>query len=84
MAAIEKRTERSGSATRPPTGLLLSIGSEKPDRGPGRPIDYIRAKEGAVEQFTQAVAKYYDVYGEQPKQLDDVFFLSKHSGRTSP
>lgn len=66
----------AASATRPPVGLLLSIGAEKPDRGPGRPIDWIRPKEGQLDQYAAAVQRYHEVYGEEPKQLDDLFFLS--------
>lgn len=79
MAALEKR-ERSGSATRPPIGLRLSIGEPKPAGRPGRPIDYIRPKEGELEQYAQAAAKYTEVYGEKPHQIDDVFFLSNNIG----
>lgn len=67
---------QAASATKPPVGLLLSIGAPKPESGPGRPIDWIRPKEGQLEQYAEAVARYHDVYGEQPKQLDDIFFLS--------
>lgn len=68
-----------GSATRPPTGLLLSIGDKTLSRNnkeiPTR-IDYFRPKEGALEQYAPAVAKFFEVYGEKPKALDDVYFLS--------
>ena len=81
-AAIEKRVGKGG-ATRPPIGLLLSIGDKTTSRG-GREIptriDWIRPKEGQLEQYAQAVAKYREVYGEQPKQLDDIFFLSNNIG----
>lgn len=78
MSAIEKR-RASGSATRPPTGLLLSIGDKTLSKGgkeiPTR-IDWFRAKEGQLEQYADAVAKFHDVYGEKPKKLDDLYFLS--------
>jgi hypothetical protein len=67
---------RKSSATRPPTGLLLSIGAEKPQRGVGRPIDHFRPKEGQLEQYADAVAKFHEVYGIEPKRLDDLYFLS--------
>jgi hypothetical protein len=76
--AIEKRGGR-GVATRPPTGLLLSIGDKTVSRG-GREIptriDHFRPKEGQLEQYAAAVAKFHEVYGPEPKQLDDVYFLS--------
>lgn len=82
MSAMVKHQGR-GSATRPPIGLLLSIGDKTTSRGgkeiPTR-IDWIRPKEGALEQYAQAVAKYHEVYGDKPKQLDDVFFLSNNIG----
>lgn len=82
MAAIEKRTGR-GVATRTPTGLLLSIGDKTISRG-GREIptriDHFRPKEGQLEQYAAAVAKFHDVYGAEPKQLDDVYFLSNEVG----
>lgn len=59
-----------------PVGLLLSIGSEKPERGPGRPIDWFRAKPGKLEQYEAAAAKFSDHYGHEPKSIDDVHFLS--------
>jgi len=59
-----------------PVGLLLSIGAEKPDRGPGRPIDYIRAKPGQLGQFEAEAAKFVEVYGAEPKELRDVYFIS--------
>lgn len=75
---IAKR-EGKGGATRPPTGLLLSIGDTTTSRG-GREIptriDWFRVKEGQLGQYAAAAATYRDVYGEQPKQLDDVYFLS--------
>lgn len=72
-----------GSATRPPTGLLLSIGDKTLSSG-GREIptriDWLRPKEGQLEQYSDAVAKYFEVYGEKPKQLDDLYFLSNNIG----
>jgi hypothetical protein len=77
VSALEKR---AGSATRPPIGLKLSIGEPKPPNRPGRPIDYIRPKEGDLEQYAAAAAKYVEVYGDKPPQLDDLFFLSNNIG----
>lgn len=72
-----------GVATRTPTGLLLSIGDKTTSRG-GREIptriDYFRPKEGQLEQYAQAAAKFADVYGDKPKQINDVYFLSNNIG----
>jgi hypothetical protein len=76
MATTDIVRRTSGSATRPPTGLLLSIGDPKPERGPGRGIDWFRPKEGQLGQYADAVARYHEVYGEKPKKLDDLYFLS--------
>lgn len=68
------------TATRPPVGLMLSIGAPKPERGPGRPIDHFRPKEGQLEQFAAAASRFIEVYGEEPKTLNDVYFLSNEIG----
>lgn len=60
---------------RTPVGLLLSIGSEKPERGPGRPIDHFRPKPGELNQFAAEAAKFTEVYGDEPKELTDLYFL---------
>lgn len=79
MATTDIVRRSTSSATRPPTGLLLSIGDKTLSRGgkeiPTR-IDYFRPKEGQLEQYADAVAKFHDVYGEKPKRLDDLYFLS--------
>lgn len=59
-----------------PVGLLLSTGAPKPERGPGRPIDHFRPKEGKVEQYADAAAAFTTHYGEAPKSIDDIYFLS--------
>ena len=59
-----------------PVGLLLSTGAPKPERGPGRPIDHFRPKEGKVEQYSAAAAAFTEHYGAEPKTLDDLYFLS--------
>ncbi len=84
MGVVEKYNPAKGlTATRPPTGLLLSIGDKTISQG-GREIptriDYFRPKEGQLEQYADAVAKFHDVYGEKPKRLDDVYFLSNWVG----
>lgn len=83
MSGATAEAPRLSGATRPPTGLLLSIGDKTLSRGgkeiPTR-IDWIRPKEGALDQYAQAVARYHDVYGVQPKQLDDVHFISNNIG----
>jgi len=79
MATTDIVRRKSGGATRPPTGLLLSIGdktlSAKGKEIPTR-IDHFRAKEGQLEQYADAVVRFYEVYGEKPKCLDDLYFLS--------
>lgn len=81
-SAIAKREQRP-HVTIPPTGLLLSIGDITQSRG-GRDIptriDHFRPKEGQLEQYADAAAKFADVYGPDPKELDDLFFLSNHIG----
>lgn len=59
-----------------PVGLLLSIGAEKPERGPGRAIDHFRPKEGQLAQYAAEAAKFTEVYGDAPKELRDVHFLA--------
>jgi len=58
---------------------LLSIGDKTLSKG-GREIptriDYFRPKEGQLEQYADAVAKFHEVYSEKPKVLDDLYFLS--------
>lgn len=79
MATTDIVRRTSGSATRPPTGLLLSIGDKTLSaRGKEIPtrIDWFRAKEGQLGQYADAVAKFHEVYGEKPKCFDDLYFLS--------
>jgi hypothetical protein len=82
MAALEKR-EPQKSATQPPTGLLLSIGDIIQSRG-GRDIptriDHFRPKDGQLDQYAAAAAKFVEVYDAEPKILDDVYFLSNNIG----
>jgi hypothetical protein len=80
LAMSDPDPDKRRSATRPPIGLLLSIGEPKPANRPGRAIDWIRPKEGQLEQYAQAAAKYLEVYGDQPSQLDDLYFLSNNIG----
>lgn len=63
-------------AIRLPVGLLLSIGAEKPERGPGRAIDHFRPKEGQLAQYEAEARLFGEHYGDQPKELRDVFFLA--------
>lgn len=65
-----------------PIGLLISTGAPKPARGPGRPIDHFRFKEGELGQYAEAAALAREHYGEQPKALDDVLLLSNVIGDT--
>lgn len=71
--AIEPARKRS---IRLPVGLLLSIGAEKPERGPGRAIDHFRAKPGQAEQFAREAVAFHAHYGDDPKEISDVYFLS--------
>lgn len=75
MTEIALPPTRSPRIARPPVGLLLSIGAEKPEGGPGRPIDWIRAKPGKVNQFQAEAAKFGEVYGHEPHSIDDIYFL---------
>jgi len=62
---------------RPPIGLLISIGEPKPnDKQPGRQIEYFRFKAGDLEQYEKHAARAREVYGEQPAELSDLFFLA--------
>lgn len=63
-----------------PIGLYVSTGAPKPTRGPGRPIDHFRMKEGGEGQFADAVKLAHEFYGDNPKQLDDVLLLSNRVG----
>lgn len=70
MEPARKRTVRL------PVGLLLSIGAEKPERGPGRAIDHFRPKPGQLDQYAKAATDFAQHYGPEPKELNDLFFLS--------
>jgi hypothetical protein len=59
-----------------PIGLLVSTGAPKPERGPGRPLDHFRFKPGDLDQYADAAAKANEVYGDKPKELDDILLLS--------
>jgi hypothetical protein len=72
VTAIEPMRKRQ---IRLPVGLLLSIGAEKPERGPGRPLDHFRAKEGQEGQYAAEAARFREVYGEEPREIHDLFFL---------
>jgi hypothetical protein len=77
---LVKANEQRSNIMRPPIGLALSIGEPKPEGRPGRPIDYFRPKEGELDQYAAAAAKFGEVYGEQPDAIDDVLFLSNDVG----
>lgn len=64
------------ASIRLPIGLAVSTGAPKPERGPGRPINHFRFKEGDLEQYAAAAAKAMEVYGAEPKELDDVLLFS--------
>jgi hypothetical protein len=74
------KPEQRSNVMRPPIGLALSIGEPKPEGRPGRPIDWFRPKEGELEQYAEAAAKFTEVYGEKPTAIDDVLFLSNDIG----
>jgi hypothetical protein len=80
VSAIEKREERA-PVMRPPIGLLISIGDITQSKG-GRDIptriDHFRAKPGQLAQYAGAALKFDEVYGDEPKQIDDLFFLSNN------
>lgn len=80
MAAVERARQ---PVTVPPTGLLLSIGDKTVSQSgkeiPTR-IDHFRPKEGQLAQYLDEAARFVQVYGDQPRQLDDVMFLSNHVG----
>ena len=63
-----------------PIGLIIKTGAPKPERGPGRPIDYFRFADGDQGQYAEAAARARTEYGEQPKQLDEVILLSNRIG----
>jgi hypothetical protein len=83
LAMSDPEPEKRKSATVPPTGLLLSIGDITQSKG-GRDIpkriDHFRPKEGQLEQYAAAAAKFVQVYEAEPKVLDDVYFLSNNIG----
>jgi len=82
MATTDIVRRKSGGATRPPTGLLLSIGDKTLSKNgkeiPTR-IDWIRPKEGQLSQYADAVVRYHEVYGEKPKVLDDLYLPLQRS-----
>lgn len=75
------------AATRPPAnlrpsvGLLLSIGlPPEGTRNYPKKLDHFRAKPGMLGQYEQAARKFHDVYGPEPKIIDDIYFLSNQLG----
>jgi hypothetical protein len=69
---------------RAPIGLLISTGELVPtkDGKSERPtqLGHFRFKPGQLEQYADAAARAYDVYGQEPKSLDDVYLLSSDIG----
>jgi hypothetical protein len=59
---------------RPQIGLMLSCG-EPPTGGRNYPrkLDYVRAKPGALGQYTEATEKFASVYGDRPRAVDVLF-----------
>lgn len=70
LAVVEK------ASIRLPIGLAVSTGEPKKPNAPGRPIDHFRFKEGDMGQYAEAAAKAIEVYGEAPKEFDDVLLFS--------
>ena len=70
LAVVEK------ASLRLPIGLAVSTGEPKQPNRPGRPIDHFRFKEGDLGQYADAAAKALEVYGDTPKELDDVLLFS--------
>jgi hypothetical protein len=66
---------------RPSVGLLLSIG-EPPNDGRNYPkkLDHFRAKPGQLDQYRMAADRFHEIYGPEPKSIDDVYFLSNQLG----
>lgn len=61
---------------RRPIGLGISIGEPAGEGRPGRPIDHFRFKPGQLDQYADAAEKALEVYGAEPKQLSDLYFLA--------
>lgn len=72
---------RPPATLRPSVGLLLSIGLPPDDaRNYPKKLDHLRAKPGQLGQYEQAARKFHEVYGPEPKIIDDVYFLSNAIG----
>lgn len=66
---------------RPSVGLLLSIG-EPPTDGRNYPkkLDHFRPKNGQLGQYRAAAEKFNVEYGPEPREIDEVYFLSNAIG----
>jgi hypothetical protein len=62
------------ATVRPQVGLMLSCG-EPPTtiRNYPRKLDYIRAKPGALGQYSAAAQRFEQVYGDRPRMVDVLF-----------
>lgn len=66
---------------RPSVGLLLSIGEPPTDeRNYPKKLDHFRAKQGQLSQYVIAAEKFHEVYGVEPRQIDEVYLLSNAIG----
>lgn len=64
---------------RPPVGLLLSIGELRTNaKGTEYPakLDHFRAKPGKLGQHEAEVSAFQEHYGDDPKSIDDMKFIS--------
>ncbi len=80
MSELVKASDVRGAVLKPPIGLLIATGAEKPERGPGRELPFFRFKAGGLEQYADAAEKARDVYGPEPAVLDDLLFLANSPG----
>lgn len=67
-----------------PIGLLVSTGELVPTRDGKhtRPIalDHFRFKSGALDQYAAEAEKAIEVYGDEPRELNDILLLSNNLG----
>lgn len=78
---LVKANEGRDRILRAPIGLLVATGElvpTKADPTKFRPtqLGHFRFKEGALEQYADAAATAYEVYGQDPTSLDDIYLLS--------
>jgi len=59
-----------------PVGLRVSTGEPKKPNAPGRPLDHFRFAAGELQQYAKYATKAAEVYGVEPVELEEIFFLS--------